>query len=234
MCLRFLGFFLLMTISASLPGQSKIFGPKGGMSMTFQSWLGTRSQPLFNPHGALYMEGYREGASTALFAQVGYHTRGSSERIFVNLGSSSFVEDLNVRFNNISALFGAKKRIKEGSGAIPYYSFGVRVEHTIGNNFEDFIDFAGYLPVETFINKWNYGATLAFGYEFPFSEFVGGLIEASVSPDLSFQYNQEQDISFSSPVSGQSVTLRRQKVRNVTFELTFGFRFLHKVIYLDE
>lgn len=231
---RILCFLLFIILGTSLPGQSKIFGPKGGMSMTFQSWLATRSQPLFSPHGALYVEGYREGVSTALFAQVGYHTRGSSERVFVNLGSSSFAEDLNVRFNNISALFGAKRRIKEGNSVKPYYSFGVRIEHTIGNNFEDFIDFAGYLPVETFINKWNYGATLAFGYEFPFSEFVGGLIEASVSPDLSFQYNQEQDISFVSPVSGQSVTLRRQKVRNVTFELTFGFRFLHKVIYLDE
>ena len=95
------------------------------------------------------------------------------------------------------------------------------------------MDFAGYLPVETFINKWNYGGTLAFGYEFPFSEFVGGLIEFSVSPDLSAQYNQQQDISFSSPVSGQNVTLRKQQIRNVSFELTMGFRFLHKVVYLD-
>ena len=225
---------LLFLYSDAGISQSKIFGPKGGMSMTFQSWAGTQSQPLFSPHGALYIEGYEEGSQTSLFAQIGYHTRGSSERVFYQSGVNFRSEDQAIRFKNIAAIFGAKRRIKDTNGPVPYYSFGVRLEHTIGDNFNDFTDFAGYLPVETFINKWNYGGTLAFGYEFPFSEFVGGLIEASVSPDLSAQYNQEQDISFSSPVSGESVTLRRQKVRNVTFELTFGFRFLHKVVYIDD
>ncbi len=214
-------------------GQSTIFGPKGGLSIGLQSWDGFQRQPLFSFHGAFYIEGYKEEAPTSFFGQVGLHNRGSSERIFFINGNSATPVRQKFRFSNAAAIFGIKKRTNTSANQRPFYSFGVRVERTISTNLDETAEFAGYFPIEGFVNKWNYGATVAFGYEFSFSEFVGGLIEASIHPDLSFQYQQPRDIGVISPITGQGITLREQQIRNISFEISVGFRFLHKVIYLD-
>ncbi len=215
--------------------QSTIFGPKVGLAAGFQSWQATRSQPLLSYHADLFLEGADQDAPSVFYGQIGIHTRGSRERVFIPVGSNGFQELVQpIRFSNASLQLGAKKRINASDNKRPYYSFGLRLEYTLGDNFSDFEQFAGFLPLNTFVNKWNYGASLAFGYEFPFSEFVGGIIEASVNPDLSFQYDQQQSFTIISPVTGRNENLPAQRIRNVTFELTVGFRFLHKVIYLDD
>lgn len=217
----------------SLSGQSKIFGPKGGLTIGVQSWDGIQRQPLFSYHGALYVEGYKENAPASFFGQIGLHTRGSSERIFFVNGTSAQAFRQKFQFNNIAAIIGAKKRFETSGKNKPYFGFGIRVEYTLSTNLDESSQFAGYFPVEGFVNKFNYGATALFGYEFPFSEFVGGMIEASLSPDLSHQYQQPGGVAVISPITGMGVTLREQQIRNITFEISFGLRFLHKVIYLD-
>lgn len=224
-----------LIFTSDLVSQSTIFGPKVGLAAGFQSWRNTRSQPLLSYHADLYIEGADEDAPAVFYGQLGLHSRGSKERVFIPIGTTASQEVKQaIRFNNASLQVGAKKRINSSGKKRPYYSFGLRLEYTVSENFADFEQYAGFLPLNTFVNKWNYGATLSAGYEFPFSEFVGGLVEVSVNPDLSNQYDQQQSFTIISPVNGQNVSLPAQKIRNVTFELTVGFRFLHKVIYIDD
>ena len=221
-------------LSCSVYGQGNVFGPKGGLSIGLQSWSAAQNRPLLSYHGDIYIEGYREGAATTLFAQAGIHNRGSGRRVFITQSGSATSQVFNqsIVFTNASVLIGGKKRLSLGGDKIPYYSFGLRADYTVADNFADFEVYAGYLPVSGFISEFNYGVTLAAGYEFPFSEFVGGLIEVSVSPDLSYQYDQPQNIAITT--NGAALTLQRQQVRNLSLELTVGLRFLHKVVYIDD
>ena len=226
-------FFFLVIANCAI-SQSTVFGPKGGFTAAIQSWDGFQRNPLFTYHAAFFIEGYKEESSTALFAQFGLHNRGSSERIFFVNGNNANAVRTQFRWSNAAAIFGAKKRIGSQGSSKAYYSFGARVEYTVSTNLDESSQFAGYFPIDEYTNKFNYGGTFAFGYEFPFSEFVGGMIEASISPDLSFQYQQPGGIGVISPLTGRGITLREQQIRNITFELSVGFRFLHKVIYLDD
>ena len=226
----FIGLLIPLT---SINSQSRVFGPKGGLSIGVQSWDGFQRQPLFSYHGAIYLEGYGEDKPASFYGQIGIHSRGSSERVFFINGNSATAIRQKFHFMNAAAIVGVKKRIGTTGEKTPYYAFGVRVERTIDTNLDESAEYAGYFPIEGFVNKWNYGATVSFGYEFPFSEFIGGMVEASISPDLSFQYQQPGGIGVISPITGQGITLREQQIRNISFEITFGFRFLHKVIYLD-
>lgn len=232
--MRFILFVLASFLLTTGNSQSSIFGPKGGLTLGVQSWDGFQRQPILSYHGALFIEGYKEESLSSLFAQIGLHNRGSSERVFFLNGSSAQAIRQNFKFSNAALLLGAKRRFSTSGKSRPYYSFGVRLEYTLGTNLDETAEFAGYFPIEGFVNKFNYGASVSFGYEFPFSEFVGGLIEATVSPDFSHQYQQPGGISVISPITGQAIALREQQIRNITFELTVGFRFLHKVIYLDD
>lgn len=231
---RILCFGFSILLFAPLFGQGNVYTAKGGLSVGVQSWDGVQRQPLFSYHGALSMEGFKEGSNSSLFAQVGLHNRGSSERIFFLNGSSATAVRQSFQFTNAAVLFGARRRISESSSKNAFYTFAARMEYTLGTNLDESASFAGYFPIEPFVNKFNYGATVSFGYEFPFSEFVGGVIEASISPDLSFQYEQLGRIEVFSPITGQPITLPEQQIRNITFEISVGFRFLHKVIYIDD
>ena len=106
-----------------LHSQGTVFIPKGGLTMGLQAWDGFQRQALFTYHGAIAMEGYKEDAPAALFAQVGLHNRGSSERVFFfNSPGNASANRQSFRFSNLSALFGAKKRINTSSSSKPYYS----------------------------------------------------------------------------------------------------------------
>ncbi len=69
--------------------------------------------------------------------------------------------------------------------------------------------------------------------EFSFSEFIGASLEFTVNPDFSLQYRQPAIPNVRDPWSGQNTTIPERRIRNMTFELTAGFRFLRKVQYLD-
>jgi len=79
----------------------------------------------------------------------------------------------------------------------------------------------------------NYGATVGGGWEFEFSELIGGLIEFTINPDLSNQYEQQAIPNVIDPFTNQPITLRERRVRNLTFEVKFGLRFMRKVEYID-
>ena len=214
--------------------QGTVFIPKVGVVGGVSNFSNFQSLPLISYHASLAFEGYEEGAKNSFFGQIGIHNRGSNVRVLVPAGAiTSLDRRQNIRLSNISGQAGLKNRISSQSSKRPYYSFGLRLEYTLSNNFESFEELAGILPLEPFINRWNYGASLAFGYEFEFSELFGGIIEASLHPDLSFQYNQQESISIIAPINGQTVTLPRRQVRNVTFEISFGLRLINKVVYIN-
>ena len=215
----------------SVDAQTFYFGPKGGLTVGLQNWNGIERDPLLAYHGALFIEGDDSDGGNALFAQIGYHKRGSAEQVLFFSGSSSAFQRQPFEFNNVALQLGAKKAF---GAADAYYGFGIRLEYTVGTNLDDYSRFGGYFPVNDFVNEFNYGATLLIGKRFAFSELAGAFIEASISPDISKQYEQPRIPNVISPFTGNTVTLREQTIRNITFELTVGFRFLRKVVYLDE
>ena len=90
-----------------------------------------------------------------------------------------------------------------------------------------------FFPDEFFVRNWNYGVTLGGGFEFPFSDLVGGMLEFTVNPDFSYQYKQPQIPNVYDPYTGQTRALGERLIRNVTFEMTLGIRFMRIVEYID-
>ena len=94
---------------------------------------------------------------------------------------------------------------------------------------------AGLYPIDSdeFIRNINYGITAGGGFETTLSEFVGLLFEFTINPDFSIQYQQPRIDNVLDPYTGNTRSIAERKIRNLTFELTVGFRFLRKVEYID-
>jgi len=212
------------------------FGPKLGLSLGTQNWNGYERQPMVNYHFALFTESLDPDLRGSLYAQLGYHARGSGLRVqFINVGSSSnqaFV------YRNLSLGLGVKKRLVTPALSTPYYFVGIRGEYNLNNNLreisERFSSSASSLfyPFEEFVRKITYGITFGGGFEFYGGEFVQPAIEFNISPDLSFQYVSEATAVIN-PFNGQTTTLQAESIRNVTFEISLVVRFLKEVIYID-
>lgn len=222
--------FLLTVCSGQIQSQNFIFGPKGGLVVGLQNWNGVERDPLLRFHGDLYMESV-DNPDNALFGQIGYHIRGSAEQVLFFSGPGNFFERQGFEFRNAVLILGAKKRFNQAKVNRAYYAFGARIEYTLSTNLDRYAAYGGYFPVEAFVNKFNYGATLMLGQEFSFNEGLGAFVEINVSPDLSKQYDQPQIPNVISPFTGNRVTLGQQAIRNISFELTVGLRILRKVIY---
>jgi hypothetical protein len=139
-------------------------------------------------------------------------------------------------------IVGAKQRVGSGfMGGQPYYSFGVRGDYTVNTKFgfgdPSINPFYSYIyPFEGFVRKFNYGFSVGGGMELPFSKLIGMIVELSVNPDLSQQYNQPAIPNIRNPNpygSSSLITIPERKIANLTVELSVGFRFIHKVILVD-
>jgi hypothetical protein len=218
--------------------QSFWFGAKGGAAMNFQSWGdgsfsgSVNRDPLFSLNGDIFIESYDEYKKGTLYAQVGYHTRGSSFRFFSF--NNTFTEQQGFKFRNIVAEVGAKKTLNLGKELEPYFILGIRGEYTIGTNLDDYINFGSlYYPVSEFVRKFNYGVTAGGGFEMKMSELSNVFVEFSLQPDLSFQYEQQPLFNVIDPWTSQPVNLGLRQVRNLAIELKIGVKFLRKVEYID-
>ncbi len=226
-------FFGFLTIPTFAQG-SFWFGPKFGPSIGTQVWNGLDQQPLLASHAAFFLESFAdEDDSGTLFAQLGYHVRGSSLRqggVIFDVFSTGF------EFRNASLLLGAKRFIPMESKNKAYYLVGARLEYTLSTNLKDFENsqFATFYPFDAFVNKWNYGLTIGAGYSIPLSEKIGVFVEATIHPDLSYQYQQPAlgNVVVPSPFGGSS-TLSERQIRNLSLEVSIGFNFLRKVVYVD-
>ncbi len=233
-------FFLFITLGLSASAQSYTFGIKGGPVLGTQNWNNGQRQPLLSGHFIVSAETWGEDDPNSLFAQLGYHNRGSSIRqLFLNPVTGFNPQSRSFVFSNLGLTIGAKRRLRLGTWS-PFYTVGLRGEYTIRTNLDEYQD-ANFTaptayPLNEFVNKWNYGLYAGGGTEFAISEFIGAILEVSVNPDLSRQYFQPplSNVSIYNPWSGQSVSnLPERTIRNVSLEVTLGLRFLRKVEYID-
>ena len=235
--------YLVFFVIAFGISQSFFFGIKGGPSIGYQKWENFNQKPVLTYHIASFIESYsEENPMNTLYAQLGYHNRGSALR-----GALGYTIDGNVfrlptrnfLFHNISLGLGAKRKQQLKEDLKSFYSFGLRAEYTISTNLDKFAHFNQrqsypYYPDNIFVKKFVYGAQVGGGVEYVFSELVELLIELSINPDLSNQYLQPEIGSIVDPYHpNNTITLRKRRIKNVTVEISFGFRFMRKVEYVD-
>jgi len=213
---------------------------KGGPLIGTQNWNNSQRGPLISGHVILGVESWQEDDLNSLFAQIGYHNRGSSLRqVFLNPTTGFNPQSRSFVFRNLALTVGAKRRISLGTWR-PFYSVGLRGEYTLGTNLDEFQDdnFTAptAYPLNEFVMPWNYGIYAGGGTELKLTEYIGAVFELSVNPDLSRQYFQPplNNVSIYNPWNGQTQTsLRERTIRNVSLEFTVGLRFLRKVVYID-
>ncbi len=227
-------FFLFLFVQLDLVSQSFYFGPKGGLTIGTQRWeaYSTR-RPLLNIHADLFIESYSPEKKGSFYGQLGYHTRGSSIRFINTLNLNSLTQGYS--FNNLSLILGVKSPVQVAGRSYPsyFYSVGIRGEYTLFTNLEEFLGTvnANFFPLDQFVRKFMYGINISGGILFDKREFVQPFIEFSLQPDLSPQYDQYFDITTTNPWTGQPQIIRANKIRNVSFEVSFAVKFLRKVIY---
>lgn len=212
--------------------QSFWFGPKAGPSMSFQRWNDFNPNPLIAYGVDVFAESYSEASTSSLYAQLGYHVRGSSLRAFTWQGES--IGTQGFKFNNIVLELGAKKIIQTSSNFIPYYCIGARVEYTTTTNLRDYNRFGSpFYPSDQFVNKFIYGATIGGGFEWSdYSDLYRPFIEITFNPDFGNQYYQGP-IPNVIDQFGMTRTLGERAIRNLSLEIKIGVKFLRKVEYID-
>ena len=234
-------FMAMIFLGGSLMAQSRAYGVKGGLTIGTQKEGNFEQDPLLSYHGALSMESVSEANSFRLFAQVGYHVKGSAWRNvqFSNFGNNNVsIVTRKFKYQNVGLVLGFKNNFKESESFSLYYLFGIRGDYTVGTNLKEYEAqnelFGPIYPIDNLVRKFNYGATLGGGLEFPFTEFVSGIVEVTISPDFSDQYRQPSFVG-TTYQNGSPVTRNysERKIRNLVFEVSFGFRFLHKIEYVD-
>lgn len=228
--------FLLLSSPKISVAQSFIFGPKLGPTVAIQQWDGVQRDALLTGHAAVFIESYRENDPSSLFAQLGYHVRGSAERdISIDaISGNAFRRNVKYKFNNISLMLGAKQILNMESKAKPFYTLGVRAEYTVSTNL-DFYEgtaFQLYFPSNFFVRKFNYGISGGGGFQYELNDLIGGAVELTISPDISKQYQQLPIPNVVDPRNvGSSRTLPEQNVRNLSIEISVSMRLLRKVEY---
>ncbi len=247
MALRNLLIFMVsLMLSLSVSAQSTAYVLQGGLTIGSQRWDNSFDRELlFAPHGAISIETVNNETNNAsLFMQIGYHIKGSATRFrYVNIISGApgrqFVEEF--RFNNISMVFGAKAKRdwNKAKGSKYYYFGGVRGDYTYSTN----IDELGsnnpinrlFYPNVFYMNRWMGGVSAGAGLEMKFSELIGGELKLSISPDFTLQYSQPAIPNVIDPLNQSgTTTIAQRRIRNVSIELTFGLRLLHKVVYVED
>jgi hypothetical protein len=241
--------FFVLFVSACF-AQSYAFGIKGGPSAGFQRWDNSfQHDPLLRYNGIVFIESVGEDSRFALFAQGGYHIKGSAIRTprITAIGQNNQLVEIpsqstTFQFRNLSVSVGAKQRLNLGLGDSKfYYMFGIRGDYTLSTqlgpkSFSTYDWYGVYYPQKEYVRKINYGAIFGGGFEMPFSELIGMVVELTVNPDFSKQYFQPalNNIINPNPYGGSAlINIPQRQISNTTIELTLGFRFLHKIIYID-
>jgi len=230
-------------LSFSIQAQDMAFGLKGGLSLGSQKWNSYERDPLIAYHGIVFVESAEETNSFGVFSQLGYHQKGSAirGRNFLNPINGEFTRPpaQEFIFHNLSLVVGGKKKLEFSGNAKLYYLFGMRGDYTLTTNldeYEEINQFSGFFPFPQFVQRWNYGVTVGGGIEFPFTDLIGAIIEFTANPDFSAQYRQPPlNLNVINPWNspGNQTPIGERVIRNLTFEISIGFRFLRKVIYID-
>jgi len=236
---------LSCTVNAHSQGGA-YYGIKGGLTLGTQQWNNFDRQALAAYHIILSKESLPAQERFSFFTQLGYHVKGSSirPRLLGNPFNAGFVSTppRKFEFYNISLSLGAKQIVKNIGNNSVHYLFGIRGDFTVGTNLGEHGDFtagnpsvAFFFPIDSydFIRRINYGLIVGGGLNFPVSEYVQGVLEFTINPDFSLQYQQPPIPNVTNPFNGQLMTIAERNIRNLTFEVTVGARFLRKIEYID-
>ncbi len=232
----------LFCLAFGVNAQGSFFGVKGGLTAGFQKWNNYERDPLFAFHGIVFIESASEDNRFSVFAQGGYHVKGSAirNRNFFNPINGQIVRPPTTKFEfrNLSLTLGGKQKFDMGVDHKMYYLFGIRGDYTLNTNFEQYEDINTFLnglfyPDDAFLRRWNYGVTIGGGFEFFLSEYVATILEFTVNPDFSRQYLQPLIPNVYDPYTGVNRDLNETSIRNTTFEISLGFGFLRKIEYID-
>ncbi len=242
MKLKLLFFFVFISLATiGLQAQGTAYTLKGGFSLGVQKWSGYDQGPLFKYHGAISTESIDETAQYSLFAQAGYHLKGSAlrnQRLFNQNGDIFRLPSQQFIFKNISLVLGAKRKYAMTDATKLYYLVGLRGDYTLGTNLDKYKAFNEqnntlFYPDNNFVRDWNYGLTIGGGFELALGELVGASLEFTVNPDFSYQYKQPSISNVYNPITRQNETLPERNIRNITFEISAGIRLLRVVEYVD-
>lgn len=222
--------FCMIFLLGDMQAQSFVFGIKGGPTLGLQRWNNYQNNdPLFAYHGVLFIETADDPEAGSLFAEAGYHVKGRAIRfrasVNPNTGIAYDAEQFQMRFNNVSLSLGGKNRFNVGR-TLGFYSIAIRGEYNISHDLQLYQGFTDG------VQKFVYGLTLGGGFEFPFSEYVGGMLDIRFSPDISRQIFIPAS-RYNNPFTGTQEIFNEQSIKNVAFEVSLGIRFLRKVIYVD-
>jgi hypothetical protein len=245
----FITLFLCGSVGIIL-AQGSAFGIKGGVTASRQRWDNNFDRDmLLRYHGIVFVESLAEDTRFSLFAQAGYHIKGSAIRTprsaVTGSGGTIFTvpaQQISFEYRNASITVGAKQHLDLDLGDKKvYYLFGLRGEYTINTLLgpripNEYDIYTIYYPIPEFVRKINYGITVGGGIHVPFDDLVGVLLEFTVNPDFSYQYDQPplENIINPNPWAPRgNITLPQRRSSNLAFELSLGFRFLRKVIYVD-
>lgn len=219
----------LLTASSAI-AQGTVYSILGGLSMSTQTVNGFEKDPFIRLHAVGYMESSSEISPNALYASLGYHTKGSavnSPAYIDDVGNEHPQQSNSMEFHNLSLGVGVKQRKEVGANFLSY-GFGVRGDFNLSTDFGSL-----YNGLEGTERNFTYGLDFFVGFEFPMSELISTTIEIGFSPDLSEQiYIPFQDTGYNYS-NGQPVVIQESSIKNIVFEARAGFRFWRKVIYTD-
>lgn len=225
---KYILIFTVLFFGADLAsGQGFVWGPKGGLSLASQNFSGFQRDLLSTWHGSLFIENLTEENKYALYAQVGYHNRGSairSQRFVNSNGQVVGPRTFRSEFGNIALQLGGKQKFDLGVNTQWYFGVGLRGEYNIKVELPEI-----YRNIEDLTNSFVYGVNAMVGIEYMFDRLAGVMIEFNIAPDFSDQIYIPAQQSVFNP----NQILPEQRIRNITYEITVGFRLVREIIYVD-
>ncbi|MBU6340767.1 MAG: hypothetical protein KGS48_04675 [Bacteroidetes bacterium] len=238
-------FLFLLTSLLTLKAQSTAFVFQGGLSLGTQKWDNSFDRKiLYASHFAIAVESVNnDDDKSAFFVQLGYHIKGSAVRfLYYNINSgfpnAGFSRE-RFEFRNLSLILGFKQKFAlNGSDNKRYYYFGgLRGDYTLSTNLEELPNAKlnpGFYPLPGGVRHLIGGFSVGGGFEFSFSELVGGELKVSLHPDVTLQYRQNPIPNVVNPNNpGTTYTIPERRIRNTTLEVGVGLRLLRKVVYVD-
>lgn len=221
-----------------------VFAVKGGPTMASQRWNATERNILPSYHAGILLESasdWREANSiwlrTNFGAWLGYHRKGSAIRVQYQdpANLNNVIRDrIATPFHALALNLHAKGQFWHNPRLLSYYGIGAHLTYTVAH------DTSMFLLDKRYVNKFNYGLWIAGGVEISLGKKapVSLILEASITPDISRQVFIPPGIPIQfRDVGGtvQNYSSQEQRVTNLIFEISVGFKFLKpKYEYIEE
>jgi len=154
---------------------------KGGLTLGAQKWNSQERELKFGGHAAVMIESVDQESGTGLFAQAGFHQKGSrlvfQSTTYTNQANEQVTlprRSYSQPFNNAAVVLGAKKYKQLSDYITTYIGIGVRGDYTVSYDL-----YYGRDYMDEYVRKFNYGLTSMGGLEFLVGDNGAFLVELS-------------------------------------------------------